>query len=132
MGRLKCVIGGCYNRPTSEISLYKFPSQEKDPSLHQTWIRAVKKTRQGWGGPTPGSVICSAHFGDECFKQRTTSSLAQKRVAHNGIPSRKRRTLEPDAIPTVFSVMNIARSPKKRQKTAIPKRKPVCIFHIGP
>ncbi|KAG9332004.1 hypothetical protein JZ751_016280, partial [Albula glossodonta] len=124
MGGLRCIIGGCYNRPTSEISLYKFPSLEKDPSLHQTWVRAVKKTRQGWGGPTPRSVICSAHFGDECFKQRATSSLAQKRLAHNSIPSRKRRTLEPDAIPTVFSVTNTARSPKKRQKTALPKRKP--------
>ncbi|KAI0227058.1 hypothetical protein LSAT2_022494 [Lamellibrachia satsuma] len=118
MSGQRCIVGGCGNRTSDETSLHRFPKKDKAPSLHLSWVRAVKNTRKDWAGPSPRSVICSAHFGAECFEEQATSRAAINLMAEHGISYRKRRSLKPNAIPTTFSVR---RTPKKRQTTAITK-----------
>ena len=83
-----CVAAGCTNKHKDGVSLFKFP---KDPLLRKQWTDRVKRTRGGWEGPTDHSVLCSAHFTEDCF---------EKTLEKYGISQRPK--LKKDAVPTIF------------------------------
>lgn len=68
-GGKSCVAGGpneqsCTNKQhTEDVSFHYFP---KNPDVRKKWVKFVQKHRQGWK-PTDTSVLCSAHFEDDCF-----------------------------------------------------------------
>ena len=96
-----CVAVGCNKSNSDGVSLHKFPN---DKVIRKKWVDQVKRHRDKWE-PTQYSVLCSLHFEQSCFTADTilTQSL--------GI-GKKKATLKPDAIPTLFT------------KPVTPKRKP--------
>lgn len=60
----RCVVGGCNNIPGGDISVHKFPKESK---LRRIWINFVNITRSDFVC-TENSVICSAHFEEDCFE----------------------------------------------------------------
>ena len=87
-----CVAAG-YNKSSSDgVSLHKFPNDEVQ---RKKWIDPVKRHRDKWK-PTEYSLLCSLHFEQSCFTADTilTQSLGLRK---------KKATLKPDAIPTLFT-----------------------------
>ena len=58
-----CVVRGCSNRKTEEISLHHFPIEQ---DVREQWIKVVNSTRKNCKGPSKDTVVCSAHEG--CFE----------------------------------------------------------------
>lgn len=58
----RCVAAGCSNTYSNGVS---FP---KDPQLRKKWTDKVKRARDKWEGSSDDSVLCSCHFGEECFE----------------------------------------------------------------
>ena len=68
----RCVAYGCNNTCLEEgISVFHFP---KNVDIRKKWIQQVKRTRDGWKGPTGSSVVCSKHFSKDCFAERNLTS----------------------------------------------------------
>ena len=88
----RCIAAGCNTKDSEGYSLHTFP---RDKELRDKWIRAVKRQRSNWDGPSKYSLLCSKHFEPDCFK--TEGSRYRDEV---GIPAKKR--LKPDAVPTIF------------------------------
>ena len=88
----RCIAAGCNTKDSEGYSLHAFP---RDKELRDKWIRAVKRQRSNWDGPSKYSLLCSKHFEPNCFK--TEGSRYRDEV---GIPAKKR--LKPDAVPTIF------------------------------
>ena len=88
----RCVAAGCDTKNSEGYSLHTFP---RDRDLREKWIRAVKRQRSNWDGPSKYSLLCSKHFEPDCFV--TEGSRYRDEV---GIPTKKR--LKPDAVPTIF------------------------------
>ena len=86
-----CIAAGCSNTYKQNVSLFIFP---RDPTLRERWTRQVRRTRAGWSGPTATSYLCSNHFTEDCFDE---SSLMAAKLGF-----KKRKTLKPDTVPTVF------------------------------
>ena len=59
-----CVVGGCSDRKTEDISLHHFPTEQ---DIREMWIKAVISTRKNWKGPSKDTVVCSDHFEANCF-----------------------------------------------------------------
>ena len=78
----------------------------------EQWTRQVRRTHAGWSGPTATSYLCSDHFTEDCFDE---SSLMAAKL---GI--QKRKTLKPDAVPTVFpkTVQQKAAPPPSKKRAA--------------
>ena len=54
-----------YNTKSGEgYSLHGFPHEQ---DLHTKWVRAVKRQRSNWDGPSKHSMLCSKHFKADCF-----------------------------------------------------------------
>ena len=88
----RCIAAGCSTAGGEGYSLHSFP---RDEGMRAKWVRAVKRQRSNWDGPTAGSLLCSKHFEPHCFA--TEGSRFRDAV---GIPAKKR--LKPDAVPTIF------------------------------
>ena len=88
----RCVAAGCDTKSGMGYSLHLFPQNEE---LRKKWIRAVKRQRSNWDGPSSSSHLCSKHFEDHCF---ITDGVRYREAM--GVPTVKR--LKPDAIPTIF------------------------------
>lgn len=88
----RCVAAGCNTTSGLGYSLHGFP---RDQSLRAKWIRAVKRQRSNWDGPSAHSMLCSKHFEPQCF---VTEGVRYRDAI--GLPTKKR--LKPDAIPTLF------------------------------
>ena len=86
-------VAMCDAQSSERYSLHTFPPQDRD--LHEKWIRAVKRQRKDWEGPSPSSLLCSKHFEPDCFV--IEGSRYRDKL---GIPSKKR--LKPDAVPTIY------------------------------
>ena len=82
---------GCSNMYKQNVSLFTFLW---DPTHREGWTRQIRRTRVGWSGPTATSYLCSNHFTEDCFEE---NSLMAAKLA-----IKKRKTLKPDAMPTVF------------------------------
>ena len=106
-----CVAYGCTNRwkSGSGITFHTFPLKDQDQL--QKWLKAIR--REGWF-PTQYSYICSEHFLESDFIQRT------------GICKR----LKQDAVPSVFPAFpkhlqnNVAKwkLPKERKTEPSPTK----------
>ena len=86
------LVAMCDMQSSEGHSLHTF-SQDRD--LREKWIRAVKRQRKDWEGPSPSSLLYSKHFEPGCFV--TEGSHYRDKY---GIPSKKR--LKSDAVPTKF------------------------------
>lgn len=86
----RCVAAGCSNTHSHNVSMHQFP---KDPELRLKWEKQVQRTRDKWRA-TDNSFLCSDHFEADCFN--VDSVLAEQ------MGLKKRRTLKPDAVPTIF------------------------------
>lgn len=115
----RCVAAGCNTVSGDGYSLHAFP---RNQDLRAKWIRAVKRQRSNWDGPSTHSMLCSKHFEPDCF---ATEGVRYRDAI--GLPTKKR--LKPDAIPTIFPLSihrgGRLRTPpprsvaKKRQQQAV-------------
>ena len=87
-----CIAAGCNTAGGEGYSLHGFP---RDADVRAKWVRAVKRQRSNWDGPTAGSLLCSKHFEPHCF---VTEGV--RYCEDVGIPAKKRLKL--DAVPTIF------------------------------
>ncbi len=87
-----CVAAGCNNSNQDGVSLHKFPSNS---TLRKKWVDQVKRHRDKWE-PTAYSVLCSQHFEPSCF-------MADSILSQSPGLGKKRASLKPDAVPTLFS-----------------------------
>ena len=87
-----CIASGCNTAGGEGYSLHGFP---RDADVRAKWVRAVKRQRSNWDGPTAGSLLCSKHFEPHCF-------VIEGVCYHEdiGIPAKKR--LKPDTVSTIF------------------------------
>ena len=88
----RCVAAGCNTASGEGYSLHAFP---RDQGLRAKWIRAVKRQRSNWEGPSAHSMLCSKHFEPDSF---ATEGVRYRDAI--GLPTKKR--LKPEAIPTIF------------------------------
>lgn len=64
---VSCVVGGCTRNKVKNPEVYwlTFP---KDVATQRAWVRFVKNTRSDFT-LTSASILCSAHFSDECVDE---------------------------------------------------------------
>ena len=60
----RCTAAGCDTRSGLGYSLHGFP---QDEVVRKKWVRAVKRQRSNWEGPSLSSQLCSKHCEDHCF-----------------------------------------------------------------
>ncbi|XP_063740279.1 uncharacterized protein LOC134864887 [Eleginops maclovinus] len=93
----RCVAAYCSNTRENGFTLHRFP---KDPALCELWTQQVCRTRAGPKGtvwkPSSSSVLCSAHFEEECYD----SIPALKEQL--GIDVRLKKVLLPNSVPRIF------------------------------
>ena len=92
-----CSALGCNNRHKSsiknqELSFFSFPVNRHEGNL---WIKNCG--RVGWK-PSRFNRICSAHFEEACFEVDMYVEL----MGQDPTKRRRRRTLKPGAVPTIF------------------------------
>ncbi|XP_021341179.1 THAP domain-containing protein 3-like [Mizuhopecten yessoensis] len=90
----RCVAGGCSNTTINGVSMHTFPA--KRPDIHRQWVAFVRRKRKDWE-PTRHTVLCSAHFEEDCFPLKFRLGLLES----SG--KTVKRTLEEDAVPTIFN-----------------------------
>ena len=61
------IAAKCGNTHKDNVSLFKFPSSERDSQWYNEWERQVKRTRDKWSGPTRNSRLFSRHFTEDQF-----------------------------------------------------------------
>nr|XP_039268474.1 uncharacterized protein LOC120343377 [Styela clava] len=83
----QCVAGGCTNSSGDGFRMQVWP---KDPIVAEKWTQFVKQTRENWTGPSAYSLLCSAHFEEDCYFNTPTLELC-------GYPARRVK----DAVPTI-------------------------------
>ncbi|XP_050798495.1 zinc finger protein 282-like isoform X5 [Gopherus flavomarginatus] len=101
----RCVVARCSNTTQDGVSLFKFP---KDPHVRSLWDRFVRMKRADWRGGHDRSLICSAHFTDECFD---ISSVTQKKLEFG-----KRLLLTKIAVPTLNVCPSVNGNPQSPSK----------------
>nr|XP_006120691.1 zinc finger protein 282-like isoform X1 [Pelodiscus sinensis] len=101
----RCVVARCSNTTQDGVSLFKFP---KDPHFRSLWDRFVQLKRVDWRGGHDRSLICSAHFTDECFD---ISSVTQKKLEFG-----KRLLLTKTAVPTLNVCPSMNENPPSRSQ----------------
>ena len=107
----RCVAYGCCNTSLIDgISVFHFP---KDPTLRNSWIQHVERTRDGWNGPTMNSVVCSEHFSKNSFEDQD--------VLCKSLGLKAKRRLKKDAVPTIFKRRLVEDLPQAK-RTAYQKR----------
>merc|ERR1712129_120615 len=101
-------MGGIKNGSESTkgmFSMHVFPS---DPDLRNAWIRNVG--RPNWE-PTPNSTICSLHFEENNYLVASQDKNVSRKRKNNG--QLQRKTLRPDAVPTLFSGSDMPKGIKR-------------------
>ncbi|XP_066275799.1 uncharacterized protein [Branchiostoma lanceolatum] len=120
--RTVCVAAYCKNVSSPSISLHAFPKNEK---VREEWARNVRRTRgprpaageKVWT-PTKSSLLCSAHFSEECFDPVP----GIKKML--GLDVRHGRKLLPGAVPSIFPRGTAPATPaKRRESRAVEKRR---------
>lgn len=96
---LKC-SNSVLNPGRKNYSFHRFP---KDEILLMKWLENIDRPNFV---PTKHTRICSAHFEDWCFQRE------ENQLKSIGIPVH-RRSLRPEAVPTLFNVLNFVRKPAK-------------------
>ena len=57
----RCVVFGCSNVPSENVSIFSCPE-----NMRVSWSRFVKRTRAKWNSKQ--IYICSKHFTQDCFE----------------------------------------------------------------
>ncbi|CAH1256697.1 ZNF777 [Branchiostoma lanceolatum] len=102
------------------IILHAFPKNEK---VREEWARNVRRTRGPRPGekvwtPTKSSLLCSAHFSEECFDPVP----GIKKML--GLDVRHGRKLLPGVIPSIFPRGSVPATPaRRRESRAVEKRR---------
>ena len=86
------IAAGCNTKDSEGFSLHTFPCNKE---LREKWIRAVKRQRSNWDGPSKYSLQCSKHFEPNSFVKEGSRYRDEA-----GMPVKKQ--LKPDAVPTIF------------------------------
>ena len=77
----RCVVGGCSNESYSSsdwskvIALHRFP-KPTERHLWNAWRSFVRQRREKTWEPTSSSRVCSRHFTDDCFANKTKYLLS--------------------------------------------------------
>ena len=86
-----CVVYGCSYTSHNGVIMHYFP--HKNPELLIKWIDFVRRGRPDWV-PNTFSVICSAHFADDCYpiryklqQQLTGSCPKGKKLLDHAFPT---------------------------------------------
>ena len=100
----KCIVASCQNTYSadSNLSFYGLPSTNLP--LLQQWLLKIKLT----SNPV-FQKICSAHFDQNCFVNRSTLSSSE---SNDGSGKACSLILKSDAVPTLFLDMNQVSVPK--------------------
>ena len=85
-----CVAANCSNTASNVVSLHLWPSSKAQAGA---WRRFVATKRSHWR-PFPSSILCSAHFTEDCFENQILFSMGHS----------KRLILRPGAVPTIHAV----------------------------
>ncbi|XP_021351593.1 THAP domain-containing protein 1-like [Mizuhopecten yessoensis] len=109
----RCVAGGCSNTAINGVSMHTFPA--KRPDIHRQWVAFVRRKRKDWE-PTRHTVLCSAHFEEDCFPLKFRLGLLES----SG--KTVKRTLEEDAVPTIFNSATTPTMPTPTMQTFHGKR----------
>ncbi|XP_060078185.1 uncharacterized protein LOC132557684 [Ylistrum balloti] len=111
----RCVAYGCGNTTLDGVSLHFFPLDR--PEICKVWTAFVRRKRDLWDGPTKHSVLCSEHFGEDCYP------MQYRFLQSMGRTPPKKKTLIKDAVPTINKgCTNVEETPVKRPRTAFAKR----------
>ena len=82
----RCVVGGCSKVAnfssdwSAVVALHKFPTAS---SVRQSWIAFVRQRRPGWIF-VPSARICSNHFTDDCFANKSQYLIAAAESVSKG------------------------------------------------
>ena len=119
-----CVVGGCSNRKTEEISLHHFPTEQ---DVREMWIKAVISTRKNWKGPSKDTVVCSEHFEADCFDpsydlKKSMGLKARRDLVKGSVPTKFKRpqpnTME-DAYKKVYTGNKSGSAFDKRERRRV-------------
>ncbi|KAK3748319.1 hypothetical protein QZH41_018302 [Actinostola sp. cb2023] len=91
MGK-RCVVSNCGNSSSNGFHMHKFP---KDLHLTRQWTKFVQTRRADFQQPSQYSVICSAHFTEDCYEKSYMAEMGLK----------KQTRLVPGAVPTIHPVL---------------------------
>ncbi|XP_021375725.1 THAP domain-containing protein 3-like [Mizuhopecten yessoensis] len=93
--------------------MHTFPAKRSD--IHRQWVAFVRRKRKDWE-PTRHTVLCSAHFEEDCFPLKFRLGLLES----SG--KTVKRTLEEDAVPTIFNSATTPTMPTPTMQTFHGKR----------
>ena len=118
-----CVVVGCNEQAKKnkdpKVRFHCFP---EDPELYRAWVNAVKRTTL-----PKDPRVCSRHFERACFDE---SFLMELQLMGS---SRKKISLKPDAIPTIFPHKSVkAARPSSVQRAEKRQRLEVSIYIYSP
>ena len=85
----RCVVGSCNNSNKTGHSTHFFPKEER---IRHQWINFVQIKRADFLEPTEHSIICGAHFANECFEDDGMVKVGLKD---------KRSNLKTGSVPTI-------------------------------
>ena len=85
----RCVVGSCNNSNKTGHSTHFFPKEER---IRRQWINFVQIKRADFLEPTEHSIICGAHFANECFEDDGMVKMGLKD---------KRSNLKTGSVPTI-------------------------------
>ena len=85
----RCVAINCSNTASKDVSLHFWPANKAQADA---WRRFVATKRSHWK-PSPRSILCSAHFSDDCFENKLRFSMGYG----------TRLILRPGAVPTIHT-----------------------------
>ena len=123
----RCVVGSCNNSNKTGHSTHFFPKEER---IRRQWINFVQVKRADFLEPTEHSIICGAHFANECFDDdgmvkmgfkdkrsylKTSSVPTIQPQRPKALPEARKRTIksEEKEIPATAS-----QTPGKRSRTS--------------
>ena len=98
----RCVVYGCNNTANSKqgISLYRIPYWDDDREIaisrRKKWLDFIRRKRDRWE-PSPGLVVCSDHFTNDCFEYGSDT------VAKCKTPKLKRDEIGISVVPSLLS-----------------------------
>ena len=102
MGKTCCVLKCPSNKKGAEkVSHHVFPS---DPDLRDIWVRNIG--RPSWE-PSPNQMVCSLHFLKKDYQTHSRDSSFSRERKRVNKQLVKLTLLHPDAVPTIFSNIDI-------------------------
>ena len=120
----RCVVYGCGNSCKGENTVNEFP---KNPTIRRQWISFVRVKRANFATPPMNmqTVINKAHFYDKCY-----STEVLRKAELSGSRVKKRKTLVPGRIPTIYPEQCAPKRPSPEDSEASTSVERLCSFHV--